>query len=258
MNKFDTTSKDGKALLCSYLSILAYRGIDTQNKWFSKLFPSGYELQVDARKNLQYSIVRDTTNKHLYIAIRGTDTNSFKESISDLLVSLQVWNRKVRGYKLHNGYAKYGKKLLSEFIDIINEHPDHKIIFTGHSLGGVLAKFCAIECDIPCECFTFGAPRLAEAAYYEETHKAKVFNYININDVIPLWYPKYYDVRKNSYILMDSTQIRNVDMKTDKILKPLYVLVKNTLLGSIVIGLESHSIKNYIRHINRIVRKKEQ
>lgn len=258
MYNFDLNNKDSKALLCSYLSMLAYKSKSTQEKWLSKFFKEGYELIVDARKNLQFSIIRDTKNKYLFVAIRGTDTNSSKESFADLSVSLQVWSRKVRGYKVHNGYAKAGNRLLNIFNKVLKLYPDHKIIFTGHSLGGVLAKFVAIESDINCECFAYGAPRLAESSYYEDTRKASVFNYININDLIPLWYPKYHDVRKKSYILMSSSQISNVDIRTDKIVRPLYTLVRNTILGNVLVGLESHSIKNYIRHIKRIVRKKSQ
>lgn len=251
---FNYNNQDSMASLCSYLSMLSYENTETQQKWFSKLF-SEYDFVNSSHKSLQYSIIMDNKNKYIFFVIRGTDTNNYRESLRDILVSMKVWHRKIGDSKFHTGYSNNGDILKDIFLEYIHTYKDYHVVFTGHSLGGVIAKYIATNSNNNSDCYTYGAPRLSDNPV--SSKRVNMFNYINVGDSIPLWYPSYKMSKKDTYYILP-TEVIHHDKITDSssigtkaMVSSLYKLLRNTLIGDKVGSLAGHSIKNYIRRLKR-------
>ena len=247
----DFNNKRELAVFGAYLSMLAYLSETKQRKYIDKHIKN-YTLAQDSHKSLQYFVLKDHDNKKTYISIRGTDTSNFKESIRDLKVSLNLLPKKVYGHKVHRGYAKAGDALLRSLMPHIVDNYGYELIFVGHSLGGVLARYCGIVSGKVCKILTYGSPKLAERGFYADLSGVDITCYVNIDDIIPQFSVLYDDCRaQNHFILDDDKKYKYMGMVRGYLL-PLLGIIRNTILGNVVVGLKAHSIKNYIRHLTKL------
>ncbi|KAM0924216.1 hypothetical protein ACQ4PT_005031 [Festuca glaucescens] len=136
---------------------------------------TGFEIRciiVDVENCLQAFIGVDHNLNAIIVAIRGTQENSVQNWIEDL-----VWKQVYLNYpnmpdaKVHTGfYSAYNNTLLRPVItNAVRKarklYGDISIIVTGHSMGGAMASFCALDLAISLgsddvHLMTFGQPHL--------------------------------------------------------------------------------------------------
>lgn len=250
MNRNDIDSlnydnPDEVALLCSYLCTIAYFDKDKQEKWIAERFEFDYYNScVDT---LQFFTMFDHTNKKAYFVVRGTDIKRFKDEWRDLRVSLRFWGKDIKNTKGHNGYIRAGNNLLAVMTEKVHEANDkgYDIIFTGHSLGGVLSKYIACMLNIPSSVYTFGAPCLAKSKFYDDVDKVSVYKYRTKDDLIPMFPSLLFDDIYGDEFLLDRGSI-TVDTEDKKgLLTPLLFLTKIKLFYKIFNAVKSHNITVY-------------
>ena len=86
------------------------------------------------------------------------------------------------GGKVHRGF----KTILTEIwadVEKTLETIDRPLYYTGHSLGGALATLAA-SLRPPRAVYTFGAPRIGDAAFAQSLAALPVYNVLNPRDVV--------------------------------------------------------------------------
>lgn len=129
-------------------------------------------------------ILTDSTGK-MIIAFRGTDQPL------DVLTDARIWRSRADGYEVHSGFL-YGWRSVSEYV-LNASKSSGRVVVTGHSLGGALAKLCAlaIEKVTPgrvAAVHTFGQPRVGNRAFaytYNAALRDRTFRWINQEDIVP-------------------------------------------------------------------------
>lgn len=251
---FDYNKKHSLGLFGAYLSLLAYMNKESQRKFITKHI-NRFELIQRNHKSVQYFVLHDFDNKTTFVAIRGTDTSSLKESLRDFGVSLRFFAKRINGARVHRGYAEAGDAI-NEDLKTLLVHDDHRLVLVGHSLGGVLAKYCGIMMKRECQIFTYGAPKLAGKRFYKDII-ADITSYINVGDAIPDLPPTFSESKLRNFYLMDEDGEAATYSIIRNLIIPLAAVCRYTVLvflGKLAVSLRDHSIKSYIRQISKIVK----
>jgi hypothetical protein len=166
----------------------------------------GLEARLLSVGNTQAYVA--TSDDHLVVAFRGTESPTSIEGLKDWLLTDAV-NLLILpegdlgtdfvaagvGARWHQGFMKALADVwgpLSEAVDAERKRSERPLWVTGHSLGGALAVLAAWRFKrkfVPVhQVYTFGAPMVGN----EETARAidrelpdKVFRYVNASDPIP-------------------------------------------------------------------------
>ncbi|RIA89092.1 lipase [Glomus cerebriforme] len=164
-------------------------------------------------KFFSHSVPRDNNGfiaindkeKAIVVGYRGTaDVQSF---ISDTQFNQTSFdNPKFKNAKVHSGFlAIYNdtrNEITSLLKDLVKQHPDYKVISTGHSLGGSLAVFQTLDLiDTPglnpsnLITYTYGEPRTGnkDFADFVQSTGFKFFRVVNRNDIIPHIPPQLFE-----------------------------------------------------------------
>lgn len=255
INKLDYQNPHDVALLCSYLSSIAYMDSTNQRAWLNERLCMDY-FESSSYKNLQYFIVYDRVNNNAYFVIRGTEINKFRKEWRDLRVSIYMCPKKANGSKGHYGYITAGENLLKRIQPAIEKAHDagFNVILTGHSLGGVLAKYIGCMVKIPNRVFMFGSPCLAKSDFYKDMDHTKVYKYRNRGDIIP-YYPSllYNDKFGELYRLYNGTI--NKDRLRRRFLIPLIFMTQITLFALFFKGIKRHSMTLYTLNLLKYQKK---
>lgn len=253
IDKLDFTNPHDKALLCAYLCTISYQNKNDQKKWLSERFELEYFESDVCYDTLQYYVIYDTFRKYAFVVVRGTDIKNFKSQWKDLLISFRFWPKKISNSKAHNGYVRAGSALIRAVEDSVSraEKADYKIVFTGHSLGGVLAKYIACMLNKKAEVYTFGAPCLARNEFYHNVSNIVLYKYRMEGDLVPMFPSLLYDDIFGIEFEISRANI-NVDTKKRKgVLLPLLYLSKFKLFSSVFGTLKSHNMKYYALNLLR-------
>jgi triacylglycerol lipase len=126
------------------------------------------------------------------IACRGTEPNEWTDIRADVdAVSVLA---ETAG-KVHRGFKREVDNLwpMLETSLMNNKQP---VYFTGHSLGGAMAKICASRCLLshistnPQQLFTYGSPRVGNRSYVKFV-TLDHYRFVNNNDIVtrvpPIW-----------------------------------------------------------------------
>ncbi|KAF7007171.1 hypothetical protein CFC21_022130 [Triticum aestivum] len=169
----------------------------------------GFEIRciiVDIQNCLQAFIGVDHNLNAVIVAIRGTQENSVQNWIKDL-----VWKQVDLNYpnmpdaKVHTGfYSAYNNTLLRPAItNAVRKarrlYGDISVIVTGHSMGGAIASFCALDLAISLgsdsvHLMTFGQPRIGNAAFasYFEQYVPTAIRVTHEHDIVPHLPPYFF------------------------------------------------------------------
>ncbi|XP_074569970.1 lipase-like [Curcuma longa] len=171
------------------------------------------ELIVDVENCLQAFVGVDHDLNSTIIAIRGTSENSIKNWIQDLFwVQLDLNYPGVKDAKVHHGFyrayhntaLRYG---ITSAVQRIKElYGDIQIMVTGHSMGGAIASFCALDLNVNygvehVQLMTFGQPRVGNPAFaaYFSKQVPDTIRVTHAKDIVPHLPPYYASFSKRTY-----------------------------------------------------------
>ncbi|KAJ3319246.1 hypothetical protein HDV06_006574 [Boothiomyces sp. JEL0866] len=119
------------------------------------------------------------SEKHLLVAIRGS------YNVQNWITNLDIEMITVENAKVHSGFYTVGLELYERLCKILAIHSQKKVVFTGHSLGGAIAKilqFIHFEREHKMtKAITFGAPQ----PFAELNTEYDILSICNSNDFVP-------------------------------------------------------------------------
>ena len=158
------------AAVCAELSRLAYFGkagnID-RTKLSGFLKRGNLELITVADIGGSQGILSksvDKKNELVVIAFRGTESHDLRDLWTDLNFFRRRWTVGTQSAgRVHGGFARAIRLIFEHLKDHLPRRPG-TLAITGHSLGAALASLAASTLE-GCELYTFGEPRVGNAAY---------------------------------------------------------------------------------------------
>lgn len=113
------------------------------------------------------------------LAFRGTDR--FGNWLSNLTAIQVEWSE---GGQVHWGFKREFYQIWPQLRDRIEEMSG-PVFYTGHSLGGAMALLAA-SLRPPDALYTFGAPRVGDAAFSASLQSFPIHRVVNQRDIVPL------------------------------------------------------------------------
>ena len=182
-------------------SLLAYRDLDTADKYFRKAGFSSINL-VDINEAQCYIVYND---KAILIIFRGAEPREDND----------VWADQRKG-NVHAGFEKELDKVWSSVKTCIDNNSDKEIYIAGHGLGGAMATIAASRIQKYKnfkQVFTYGAPRVGDRKFIASCNFRHV-RVQNNNDIVskipsmllgykhmcePIYINHYGNIRKLTY-----------------------------------------------------------
>ncbi|EXX67711.1 uncharacterized protein OCT59_029356 [Rhizophagus irregularis] len=99
------------------------------------------------RLNTRGYIATDPEKQLIIVAYRGTEPTSIRNYISDFVIYHDTWDP-APGTVHHgflNAWEQIQPQVTDDLLKLIQEKPDFRIGFMGHSLGGALASLSALD-----------------------------------------------------------------------------------------------------------------
>eukprot|EP00591_Stephanopyxis_turris_P010258 CAMPEP_0195517324 /NCGR_PEP_ID=MMETSP0794_2-20130614/10365_1 /TAXON_ID=515487 /ORGANISM="Stephanopyxis turris, Strain CCMP 815" /LENGTH=346 /DNA_ID=CAMNT_0040646107 /DNA_START=81 /DNA_END=1121 /DNA_ORIENTATION=- len=141
---------------------------------------------------------------HKYVAVVFAGTDNVHDIITDVEISMKPFgpidspiNPDAR---VHEGFnsAVFGEGLFDRIFtitsDILQEHPDYKLITTGHSLGAANSLLIAVALseklgeDVPIENISFACPRTGDETFRNYANQMKnvgIWRVVFKDDIVP-------------------------------------------------------------------------
>ncbi|KAJ1292319.1 hypothetical protein BS78_02G383500 [Paspalum vaginatum] len=162
----------------------------------------GFEMTcliVDVENCLQAFVGIDHNLNSIIVAIRGTQENSVQNWIKDLVwKQLDLSFPNMPNAKVHSGFFySYNNTILrlaitSAVSKARKSYGDINVIVTGHSMGGAMASFCALDLAMKLggdsvQLMTFGQPRVGNAAFasYFAKYVPNTVRVTHGHDIVP-------------------------------------------------------------------------
>ncbi|KAL6844980.1 hypothetical protein ACP4OV_025153 [Aristida adscensionis] len=171
------------------------------------------ELIVDVKNCLQAYVGFATDMNAVVVVFRGTQENSIQNWIEDLF-----WKQLDLDYpgmpeaKVHSGfYSAYHNTTLRDGVisgiqNTRKVYGNIPIMVTGHSMGGAMASFCALDLVVNYDLkdvnlMTFGQPRIGNAAFvsYFRRYLPNSIRVTNEHDIVPHLPPYYHYFPQKTY-----------------------------------------------------------
>ncbi|XXG61805.1 hypothetical protein AAC387_Pa05g0323 [Persea americana] len=170
-------------------------------------------ISTDTQALLQVALWRDSLQKRLVVAFRGTEQVKWKDLRTDLMLAPAGLNPERIGgdfkeeVQVHSGFLSAYDSVRNRIMSLIklsigfvedggDDMPKWHIYVTGHSLGGALATLLALELSssqmakygaISVTMYNFGSPRVGNKRF-AELYNEKVkdsWRIVNHRDIIP-------------------------------------------------------------------------
>lgn len=184
-----------EALLCSKVSRLTY-----VDKYEFKDFQ--LTARFENKGTDTQGVFGVAYGNTLVIGFRGSEETGITDWITDLKFAQQVfpYGDGNNNIKVHYGFSEAYKSVREAVLDAAKKTPHKRIMTTGHSLGGALAKLAAldIQFNVPgkeISCYTFGAPKVGNTEFVKSYNKRvpNTFRIVNGVDSIPDLPPGAYE-----------------------------------------------------------------
>lgn len=171
------------------------------------------ELIVDVEHCLQAFVGVAEDLGAIVIAFRGTQENSIRNWVEDLLFKqLDLNYPGMSGSMVHQGfYSAYHNTTLRprvlEAVEKIQKRNNAlSIMITGHSMGGAMASFCALDLTVnygakDVQVVTFGQPRIGNSMFadFYNTFVPKHIRVTHTHDIVPHLPPYYTHFPQRTY-----------------------------------------------------------
>ncbi|GBC10510.1 hypothetical protein RclHR1_00970011 [Rhizophagus clarus] len=152
----------------------------------------------------QAFIATNEEDKLIVVSFRGTVPDNIKTVITDGKILLRDYPPS-QGAKVHTGFfdafSEARSQVISEVQKLHEQHPNFKVVYTGHSLGAALTLLSALDLlqnskDFkPNENFfvvTYGEPRVGDLKFSQFVDsQIKVSRVVNGGDPVPHLPPKF-------------------------------------------------------------------
>lgn len=194
------------ALRCAQLSNQVYQQFHPSLRFtpLANVVPTLLEGQAT---DTQVALLEDTATQCGYVVFRGSDADrdwltnldfSKWSAVTDAVVDNKqldypaAYGESSTGVKLHRGFINAYLAVRSDIQSVVKASAMTHWVVTGHSLGGALAKLCAVDLqynlgsEISVEVYTFGGPRIGNQAFAESYARRvpKTWRFVNGNDVV--------------------------------------------------------------------------
>tara|TARA_R110002072_G_scaffold31466_4_gene96944 strand:- start:15467 stop:16279 length:813 start_codon:yes stop_codon:yes gene_type:complete len=189
----------GNAWWCSEISRTIYRR-DGRAEFFRAV--DLRELQFFDAGSTQASLVHGGT--FAVLAFRGTQ--NLRDWWTNVRVATTEWPP---GGLVHEGFARALGKVWDQIATALDALQVPTLV-TGHSLGGALATLASCRRAFAV-CYTFGAPRVGDAAFYA-TLQCPVHRVVNDRDIVPTLPPRRFGYTHGGvlhHIAADGTLLRD-------------------------------------------------
>jgi hypothetical protein len=194
------------------------------------------KLPIDAvyldnpRTGFRAHVYHNETTKEVVIAFGGTHMTD----VGDLSADVEIYNGQLPR-QFYDARDLYREVLL--FLG--KSHKQAQISFTGHSLGGALAQYMAIEAQ-GCPAATFGAPGILDAlgilrGKYNHGYSYPVVNHVAFGDMFGM-YGRHLGI----------TEYYALDMADFIMSSALPFMMRRMIVGSLL-TYHGHSIERYRR-----------
>jgi hypothetical protein len=172
------------SLICLCLSKIAYYEIESKHAIYDGIVTHFRNNVINYYQDIGYMWRIDDI---VYVAFKGTN------DVSDVIIDINCFIME----NIHAGFHKVFYEVENELTTDLNTQKNkchiHKIVFTGHSLGGAIATiaghFYAEKFpDCMVEVVTFGSPKVGNSEFVKEFNK-RVYTCLrlfNSEDPIPL------------------------------------------------------------------------
>ncbi|XP_042475021.1 lipase-like isoform X2 [Macadamia integrifolia] len=171
------------------------------------------ELIVDVQRCLQAFVGVAQDLNAIVIAFRGTQEHSIQNWIEDLFwKQLDLDYPGIAGAMVHHGFysAYHNTTMRPGVLDAVKKakqlYGDIDIMVTGHSMGGAMASFCALDLAVNhgariVQLMTFGQPRVGNSVFvsYFSDHVPNTIRITNDHDIVPHLPPYYSYFPKKTY-----------------------------------------------------------
>ncbi|GLJ45801.1 hypothetical protein SUGI_0963840 [Cryptomeria japonica] len=163
------------------------------------------ELIVDVRHCLQAFVGIANDLNAIVIAFRGTQENSLQNWVEDLFCKkLDLNYPGMPGAMVHYGFysAYHNTSMRPQIVEAVQMAQQKRdgltIMITGHSMGGAMAAFCALDLTVhfgivDIQVMTFGQPRIGNSVFatYYSSLVPKTIRVTHEHDMVP-HLPPYY------------------------------------------------------------------
>lgn len=140
-----------------------------------------------SNKGMQFALVTscdDVRAPFAVLVFRGT--NAFETWLSNLNTLQTGWEA---GGLVHAGFKNEFLKIWGMVEECLSEVPPHfSLFYTGHSLGGAMATLAA-SLRPPSAVYTFGSPRVGDAAFVQSLREVPMFRVVNNRDLVSMLPP---------------------------------------------------------------------
>ncbi|MFN3385709.1 MAG: lipase family protein [Candidatus Thermochlorobacter sp.] len=158
------------------IALLAYADVEFIQKVFdeTELHETGAKVKTFQKESLWCFVAY--TDQTLLIAFRGTELQSFWDSVQDLITDFNFFPvSDGAGAKVHRGFLSSIESVWQELeahVTALYLQKPRKIWLTGHSLGAALATLAADkltrETALPVQgLYTFGSPRVGDLNFLQ-------------------------------------------------------------------------------------------
>lgn len=192
---------------------------------------------------------KETRTTLAIVAFRGTDAADPTNLTADLKFRMQPWEK---GGKVHTGFAQALADVRRNLEPALASL-DCRVLFTGHSLGAVLATLLA-SLRKPGALYTFGSPRVGDGTFVMTLNEVANYRYVDCCDVVTRIPPKqlgYEHLGNPHYIDRDRRVVFNPDpavIRADRIRAAAEYIVKHAWIPGNVGARElaDHAPFNYV------------
>lgn len=171
------------------------------------------ELIVDVENCLQAFVGVAEDLGAIVIAFRGTQENSIRNWVEDLFFKqLDLNYPGMSGSMVHHGFysAYHNTTLRPQIVEAVQRIQERdvslSIMVTGHSMGGAMASFCALDLMVnygakDVQVVTFGQPRIGNKIFadYYSMFVPKTIRVTHDHDMVPHLPPYYTYLRQRTY-----------------------------------------------------------
>jgi len=202
--------------------------------WKRLALPIHQRYLDDPFTGFQAHVFHNEATEEVVIAFGGTRLTD----VGDLSADWAIINDRLP-IQVGNAHALYIEVV--RFLEKM--HKQACILFTGHSLGGALAQYMAID-QKGCPAVTFGAPGILDALgsmadKYDPLYTYPVVNHIATGDPIGMW-----------GMHLGVTEYYALDFTDFIVSSALPFMMRRFLVGT-MLGFHSHSKERYFRAFNR-------